>query len=212
MERFQERRSLPSLEGLRLIASILVVASHYFQYLHLATHGLQLAVDLFFVISGIVIAMMYQSRIRDLPSYFGFVRKRVARLYPLHLATLLFYVMIGALVASGRVTPENVEKYNPSEIVSNLWMVHAWSPSGVISYNYVSWSISAEFFVYLCFPLVLYLVTRGFAAGLAICAILLLGAIAISHTLIGIQLPELNWRLGALRAVPSFSRRSLAVG
>ena len=84
-------------------------------------------------------------------------------------------------------------------------MIHAWSPSGVISYNYVSWSISAEFFVYLCFPLILYVVARGFLAGLAVCVALLVVAIVLSHSVVGTELPELNWRFGALRAVPSFS-------
>ena len=188
-----------------MIASVAIVADHYFQYLHLPVRGLHLAVDLFFVISGIVIAMVYQGRIRDPASYSGFVRKRVARLYPLHLATLLFYVIIGGLIATVASLPENVEKYNPSEIIPNLLMIHAWSPFGLISYNYVSWSISAEFFVYLCFPLILYFVTRGFLAGLAVCVAFLMVAIALSHTVVGTELPELNWRFGALRAVPSFA-------
>jgi peptidoglycan/LPS O-acetylase OafA/YrhL len=205
VEKAHESGSFASLEGLRLIASVSIVADHYVRYLHLPSQGLHLAVDLFFVISGIVIAMVYQGRIRDLESYSGFVRKRVARLYPLHLVTLLFYVIIGALIASGRIAPENAEKYNPTQIIPNLLMIHAWSPFGVISYNYVSWSISAEFFVYLCFPLILYVVARGFFAGLAVCAALLLAAVALSHIVVGTELAELNWRFGALRAVPSFS-------
>src|ERR1700722_339273 len=124
MQETQDGRSLVNLEGLRLIASLAIVASHYFQYLHLPTHGLHLAVDLFFVISGIVIAMIYQGRTRDLASYSGFVRRRIARLYPLHLATLLFYVTVGALVATIHLNPSNIEKYNPTEIVPNLLMVH----------------------------------------------------------------------------------------
>jgi peptidoglycan/LPS O-acetylase OafA/YrhL len=84
-------------------------------------------------------------------------------------------------------------------------MIHAWSPSGVISYNYVSWSISAEFFVYLCFPLILFIVTRGFLLGFVVCVALLFSAIALSYIVVGVQLPDLNWRFGALRAVPSFS-------
>jgi peptidoglycan/LPS O-acetylase OafA/YrhL len=205
VEKTQENGSFASLEGLRLIASVSIVADHYFRYLHLASQGLHLAVDLFFVISGIVIAMVYQGRVHDLESYSGFVRKRIARLYPLHLATLLFYVIIGALIATGRIAPENAEKYDPSEIIPNLLMIHAWSPFGVISYNYVSWSISAEFFVYLCFPLILYVVARGLLVGFAVCVALLLVAIALSHIVVGTELPELNWRFGALRAVPSFS-------
>jgi peptidoglycan/LPS O-acetylase OafA/YrhL len=205
VDRVQEGRSFASLEGLRLIASILIVTNHYLEYLHLPTRGFHLAVDLFFVISGIVIAMIYQGRICDSASYLGFVRRRVARLYPLHLATLLFYIIIGALIATGRMAPENAEKYNPNEIIPNLLMIHAWSPFGVISYNYVSWSISAEFFVYLCFPLILYVVARGFIGGLAVCVALLLTAIALSQIVAGTELPELSWKLGVLRALPSFA-------
>ena len=205
MDNSLEDRSLASLEGLRFIASAMIVADHYFQYLHLEAGGLQLAVDLFFVISGIVIAMIYQGRIRSLASYSGFVRKRIARLYPLHFATLLFYVIIGALIATGRIAPESAEKYNARELVPNLLMIHAWSPSGVISYNYVSWSISAEFFVYLCFPLILFAVTRGFGSGLLVCVALLLTAMALSHVTLGYALPKLNWQFGAIRAVPSFA-------
>jgi len=164
-----------------------------------------LAVDLFFVISGIVIAMIYQGRINDFRSYFGFARKRIARLYPLHFVTLVFYLIIGGVIATGRIAPENAEKYNPSEIIPNLLMVHAWSPFGVISYNYVSWSISAEFFVYLCFPLILYLMTRGPVVGMAICLALLLTTIVVSQIVLGNELPELSWNFGVLRAVPSFS-------
>jgi peptidoglycan/LPS O-acetylase OafA/YrhL len=161
-------RALPSLEGLRFLASLMIVANHYLEYLNIPTEAVNLAVDLFFVISGIVIAMNYQGRISDFGSYFDFVRKRIARLYPLHIATLLFYVALGLVIATGKVTPENAEKYNPSQILPNLLMVHAWFPNGEISYNYVSWSISAEFFVYLCFPPILFAVARQTLTVLAI--------------------------------------------
>jgi peptidoglycan/LPS O-acetylase OafA/YrhL len=101
--------------------------------------------------------------------------------------------------------PENPEKYNASEIVPNLLMVHAWSPSGQISFNYVSWSISAEFFVYLWFPMLLWLIARGCKQGLAVCGILLAAAILLATTILSTDLPDLDWRFGAIRAVPSFS-------
>jgi peptidoglycan/LPS O-acetylase OafA/YrhL len=188
-----------------LIASCAVVASHYLQYLHLPHRGFHLAVDLFFVISGVVIAMIHHDTVANLAGYGHFIRKRIARLYPLHLATLAFYILIGLTIAMGLATPDRPDKYNSHMIVPNLLMIHAWSPYGVISYNYVSWSISAEFFVYLCFPVLLALVARGFWPGLLACIGLLASSIACSELLMGTQLPELNWTMGALRAVPSFS-------
>lgn len=196
--------SLPSLEGLRLVASVMVIALHYATYAEVRAEPLGLAVDLFFVVSGIVIAMVYDGRMHGLADWLGFMRKRVARLYPLHLATLGFYVAIGVLVWRGTVTPDNPAKYDPDLILPNLAMVHAWSPAGRISFNYVSWSISAETFVYLTFPVSLWLVKRGFLAGLLAWAATLAAALAVSHALLGEWLVDLNWRFGILRAAPSF--------
>ena len=159
-------RRLDSLEGLRFLSSVAIVIGHYVPYAIGETHWisrLHLAVDLFFVISGIVIANAYAGRIASPADWLRFILRRVARLYPLHLATLAFYVAIGALVWTHRVHPADAARYDASAIVPNLLLVHAWLPSGHSSFNYVSWSISAEFFVYLAFPLIAWAV-RGRAA------------------------------------------------
>lgn len=200
-----EARSLPNIEGLRLIASCAIVAHHYLQYLNWNVEGLPLAVDLFFVISGIVIAMVYETRVRDFGGYRSFIRKRIARLYPLHLATLAFYVAIGVLIALGKFVPASTSKYDTAEIVPNLLMIHAWFPHGHLSYNYASWSISAEFFVYLLFPVILFVVSRGFAVGFAWLLVTSAGAVAIGELVFDKALPELTTDMGCLRAVPSFS-------
>ena len=196
--------ALPSLEGLRLLASLMVVALHYAGYLGREIPPLHLAVDLFFVVSGIVIAMVYDGRMQRFGDWADFLRKRFARLYPLHLVTLLFYVAIGVLAARGLFTPDNPAKYDPANLLPNLLMVHAWSPEGRISYNYVSWSISAEVFVYLAFPLALWAARRGFGLGLAVVVTVLLAAIAAAELGLGERLTALNWRFGVARAVPGF--------
>ena len=58
-----ENRAFPSLEGLRLLASVAIVTWHYLHYLKLPAPRFHLAVDMFFVISGIVIAHVYAGRI-----------------------------------------------------------------------------------------------------------------------------------------------------
>ena len=148
------------------MSSIAIVVGQYVPYVAATPliGRLHLAVDLFFVISGIVIAERYADRITGTVDYFRFMSRRVARLYPLHLATLAFYVAIGVLVWSGKLHPVDAARYNPQAILPNLLLTHAWLPSGVISFNYVSWSISAEFFVYLAFPLILWVLRRSPAA------------------------------------------------
>ena len=201
-------RRLDSLEGLRFLSSVAIVAGHYIPYAIGETRfisRLHLAVDLFFVISGIVIANLYAGRIATVRDWLGFMVKRVARLYPLHLATLAFYVAIGLLVWSGKVQPADGARYDPAAIIPNLLLVHAWSPSGTISFNYVSWSISAEIFVYLAFPLIALGVQRRAALSLAGIVGLFVVFAWYAETQIGLPLTRLSWQAGVLRAIPGFA-------
>lgn len=201
-------RRLDSLEGLRFIASVAIVAGHFIPYAVGETRWisrLHLAVDMFFVISGIVIASNYAGQIASVRDWAMFMLKRVARLYPLHLATLAFYVAIGALVWTNRLQPVDATRYDAAAIVPNLLLIHAWLPSGTISFNYVSWSISAEFFLYLMFPLIA-LAVKGRAALTLAGIILIFAAFAwVAETQIGLPLTRLGWQSGVLRAIPSFA-------
>ncbi len=204
----EPERRLDSLEGLRFLSSIAIVAGHFIPYAVGETRfisRLHLAVDLFFVISGIVIANLYAGRIASAADWLRFMTKRLARLYPLHLATLAFYVGIGVLVWSGKVHPVDAARYDATAIVPNLLLVHAWLPSGTISFNYVSWSISAEFFVYLIFPLIALAVARR--AALSLIGIIALFALFawFAESQIGLPLTRLGWQAGVLRAIPGFA-------
>jgi peptidoglycan/LPS O-acetylase OafA/YrhL len=196
----------PSLEGLRFISSLAIVLYHYIPYAERGSSWsgqFRIAVDLFFVISGIVIANGYLGRTGTWSEYRKFMWRRFARLYPLHLATLSFYVMVGAAAAIGVLTVVKQSKYDFGEFWANLLLVHAWGFSSQMSFNTVSWSISAEWFVYLTFPLIAWVVARraGFAAVAASLAV----GIAISHGWIGRGLTQLTWDFSILRALPSFA-------
>ncbi len=200
-------RRLDSLEGLRFLSSLVIVAGHYVPYVvetWWITHT-HLAVDLFFVISGIVIAETYAGRIKGGRDYARFIGRRWARLYPLHLLTFGFYLLIGVLYWQGVVSPVDGARYNPQAIVPNLLLTQAWLPSGVISFNYVSWSISAEMFVYLLFPLIAWAVGRRLGIGLLVVALLLAGGIAVAELVMERPLTRLSWDFGIVRALPSFA-------
>lgn len=198
---------LNSIEGLRLVSSLLIVAGHYVPYVQMVNwiSRFHLAVDLFFAISGIVIAYTYQGRVRNFNEYSNFMLRRLARLYPLHLVTLFFYVAIGLLALLGFFQANDIRKYNFDMLIPNFLLAHAWSPSGVISFNYVSWSISAEFFVYLLFPLI----SMSLANNLQRCTALLIlvvgFAIVMSQIFFDDSFTRLTWNSGILRAVPSFA-------
>lgn len=81
-----------TLDGLRGGAALCVAIMHYqdfFAYRHFLDFA-YIAVDLFFVLSGVVIAMTYEDRIRMGMSFAHFAGNRLARLYPLFVLTLLF--------------------------------------------------------------------------------------------------------------------------
>ncbi len=150
-----------ALTGLRGAAALLVVGHHCYlrEGLHLPLlNGMMLrgylAVDLFFVLSGFVMAWMYGdwfTRSFSLPRYIEFMIRRVARLWPLHVSIML--MVLGYHAAVG------FWPYWPKMIMTNLLMVQSWGFSTVI--NAPSWSVSTEMLAYLLFPMLVTAVLRG---------------------------------------------------
>ena len=110
---FQEaqRRSFTTLDGLRGIAAIAVVARHapFLWGEHGPTGALSesyLAVDFFFVLSGFVLAHAYGSRFQHGLSNAAFMRTRLLRLYPLYLLALVFSSGVVAIqIGVGKADP-----------------------------------------------------------------------------------------------------------
>ena len=167
-----------------------------------------LGVELFFVLSGFILSHVYlQSAGEKRFSYRSFLWARVARVYPLHIATL---VAVGALAAAalfaGMSVDGNVLSW-PS-LPANLLMVHAWGLAPVAGWNHPSWSISAEWFAYLCFPLFAFVFwrLRDRPVAAVIGAAALLAALYYGfERLAGFPLTEATIRWGALRIVPCFA-------
>ncbi|WP_125484374.1 acyltransferase family protein [Edaphobacter aggregans] len=202
----EDQRQFSSLETLRFFASLIIVAFHYTFYIF--RHDLfkgYLAVDLFFVLSGFVITLAYQARIHSTRSYGVFIKKRIARLYPLHLLTLLLYLAIALAATHGMVRVDNPAKYNLHEFFANLTLTHAWGFAHGFSFNVVSWSISAEFAAYLLFPLILWLMSRGLIAGIIILSIIYSSAFLFSIYIMHLPLTKLDWQFGIARAIPGFA-------
>jgi peptidoglycan/LPS O-acetylase OafA/YrhL len=180
-------RRYSNLEGLRFLASAAIVLHHFVPYTQRGLGSVEfwsgrfsIAVDLFFVISGIVIASGYLGRTSSWREYGGFIRRRFGRLYPLHLLTLGFYVAIGVATSLGLISVMGESNYAFDQLPANLLLVHAWGFSSQLSFNYVSWSISAEWFVYLLFPLVAWTVAKP--SGVVAVAGMLAACIAASRT------------------------------
>lgn len=167
-----------------------------------------LGVELFFVLSGFILSHVYlQAAGEKRFSYRSFLWARVARVYPLHIATLVGVgLLAAAALFAGMSVDGNVLSW-PS-LPANLLMVHAWGLAPVAGWNHPSWSISAEWFAYLCFPLFAFVFWRLRERPIAavIGAAAFLAALYYGfERLAGFPLTEATIRWGALRIVPCFA-------
>lgn len=152
------------LDLMRFIASIGVVLVHFAGRLGLTgqrVDGMNAFVDVFFVISGIVIMHVYERRVSNLPQVGDFLVARIARLVPLHLFTTLAFVGIGLLSAAVGLAVNDADKYDLACLPPSLFLTHAIAGCDKPVFNFVSWSISAEFAMYLLFPLLIALGAQG---------------------------------------------------
>ena len=125
----------------------------------LIRHG-PLAVEFFFVLSGFVLTSAYGGRLGGSNERLRFLVRRVGRLYPLHLATLL--VVLGMETARWYVSskvghpvggPLFTGATDMSAFLPNVALIHAWGILPDFTWNVPSWSISVEFLMCLLFIL-----------------------------------------------------------
>ena len=160
-----KQNKLLALESLRGIAAISVAIHHFEIGSHLNTDFTKnawLMVDFFFVLSGFVIALNYQDYIKTFENLKVFQLKRFLRLYPLHLLMLFIFFGIECMKYLFEIKLNLVantpafESSDLSAFIANIFLVHNWTTAG-LSFNAASWSISAEFYTYLIFGLLLLL-------------------------------------------------------
>lgn len=149
--------------------------------------NISLWVDFFFVLSGFVIAHSYFDRLQSGLGLATFMARRFARLYPLHLFTLLLAVAYefakASLFNSVSIGAEKApfQSNNLPAFLANLGLVQALGLFPDVTWNGPSWSISVEFYTYLLFALLISTV-RNTTAFLTLLAALPLGAAAILFT------------------------------
>ncbi|WP_374599950.1 acyltransferase family protein [Niveibacterium sp.] len=89
------------LDGIRGVAALLVLTRHTDAFWNFEIYRGYLAVDLFFVLSGFVIASAYDRRLRDGQlTKSGFMLVRLIRLYPMYLLSLVLAMLAWSLSAT----------------------------------------------------------------------------------------------------------------
>jgi peptidoglycan/LPS O-acetylase OafA/YrhL len=108
-----------------------------------------LGVGFFFVLSGFVLTMSYKKRFAEnRMSYREYLVGRMARIYPLHVLTLL----IAVPMSFPELTKDALSFF--AQFMADLLLIKSWIPDPryYFAFNGPSWSISAEFFFYVTFP------------------------------------------------------------
>lgn len=197
------------LDSWRGLCALWVAVFHFRIFSHIGNvqlfrHG-PLAVEFFFVLSGFVLTSAYGDRLGGFGERIRFLIRRIGRLYPLHLATLL--AVLGMETArwfvSSRVGhpvggPLFTGATDMGAFLPNVLLIHAWGILPDFTWNVPSWSISVEFLMCLLFVLVSFSPRKL----PALVAMTLLGFLGFLYTRYG--LPQMETTTAVTRGVYAF--------
>ena len=166
---------LPFLEGLRGIAALYVVFSHFmsmsdgrrasgwvshappwlYQFMGYFWYG-NIAVAAFIVLSGFCLQLSLfnraDGRIGSLKSY---AKRRAMRILPPYYAALAASTWVAINVTSKQTIPP-FDKYVPvttENLLAHVFLYHNFNPAWMYKINGVLWSIAIEAQLYILFPL-----------------------------------------------------------
>ncbi|SHG11378.1 Peptidoglycan/LPS O-acetylase OafA/YrhL, contains acyltransferase and SGNH-hydrolase domains [Kaistia soli DSM 19436] len=175
---------IDALTSLRFFAALAIVLHHLRDYgfAPRLLGGLPLdnGVSFFFILSGFVIFLVYGA-MKSPEARKAYLVARIARIYPLHLATfvLLFVLLNGDPGRFG--TGESSWLAG----ILNVLLLQAWVPIGTVffGFNSLSWTISVEMFFYVAFIGLVVDFPRRWPYALAGSAALVLALIVLSDSL-----------------------------
>ena len=147
------RRPLNALTGIRFFAAFYVVIFHTRVGAVLQGHGYKaagnfftngyLAVPLFFLLSGLILAYTYAGQIEKPGDHRRFWEARFARIWPVYAVSLVMSSVPDFTIPA------------PGAALATICMVQAWNPfdMGMAgTWNFVCWTLSVEAVFYLVFP------------------------------------------------------------
>lgn len=189
------------LTSLRFVFAFLVFMSHKNLFpheepgflWHLFREGYA-GVSFFFMLSGFILAYTYQQRlIEGTASVRSFYVARVARIYPLHLLTLLVSLFLIRFFDYPSVS-------DFGELALNALLLQSFIPGQEFLFNSVSWSLSDEAFFYTLFPIIIFSTFRDRRRGV----LALWGMLGVAIVLSAYLLRDNAWEHWTLYINPLF--------
>lgn len=208
-----EQKRFRVLDGWRGLSALFVALFHlqvpgHF-YLIPFVRGSYLFVDFFFVLSGFIISYAYGDKLARPGGIRNFVIRRFGRLWPLHVTTLMLFVVailsingvthLLGLTVGGQpfwIDPEN----DLATFFTNVLLIHGLGIHDGLSWNSPSWSISVEFWAYIVFAILCVAAPGRLAVTAAVAAAV--GAVAL--TLYSTSHIRVSFDYGAFRVLYGF--------
>ena len=178
----QKKEHLNGLEVMRYLLGIYIVLYHTFNYegmskwLRVPVEMGFIATSSFFILSGFILSYVYlsgngTSNIILKETKKSFITKRLANLYPIHIFSLLFTLVVVYVVSVIQISPKDTlasiryvmydsNNYTPIEklhhfmsntemflaFLMNATLTQSWNPY-YLTFNAPAWSISTLFFM-----------------------------------------------------------------
>jgi peptidoglycan/LPS O-acetylase OafA/YrhL len=212
---------IKALAGARAIPPLILVLFHFCEghgyrgakWFDLPVGRGYLWVEFFFALSGFVLTYVYGARVKEFwdgRAYMPFLKARLSRLYPLHLAMLLvmlaMVVILRAIAAHYGYVSIYDEPYHPivnwQGFVASLFLVQAWNTLPYLSWNGASWFVSVEWLLCLMFPFYLFLARGRWPWGVALIGAGGAGLVWLAHTGYGL---DLTFHNGMFRGLADFA-------
>jgi len=215
------------LTPLRGIAAIFVVMHHsslfFGSFVPITTTAFfensWIWVDFFFILSGFILTYSYGNFFAKkitIRSYKKYLQARFARIYPLHLFTLVWAFAAVATICylADGIDPSLNDFFNLKAFLPSLLLIqdlHLYKSSPL---NFPAWSLSAEWCTYLLFPFVVPLVLkRGVLQKILLALFVIVTYLAIYYLLGPISVAKPDGRpkinlvadFGLLRCIAGFS-------
>ena len=195
------RRFFATLDGIRGVAAIAVVLAHAESLFGAGTAGENgLAVDVFFILSGVVVTNAYEYRLRYQLSVIEFINIRLIRLYPLYI--------LGTAIGLFASLVTSTETDNlPFTITLAILMIPDLFVQALFPLNFPAWSLFFELWVNIVYAFTFRLLTlRVLAAIMAISALGLVGTLYFGnhHNIAGVGWTRTNVFGGFFRVGYSF--------
>ncbi len=197
---------LPSLDGLRGTAILLVVIYHFLASVHAEFSINQRiarwselgwsGVDLFFVLSGFLITgILYDAK--NTPRFFrNFYARRALRIFPLYYAALAIVIALTPLLAylklQGTANPGWISIYATNFVISAKGL----GAFGIMDHF---WSLAVEEHFYFVWPAIVFFLSRGKLMAVAACACVIAPCLRVAIWDGGPQLPAGAYMLTPMR-------------